>query len=411
MKPLRLLHTSDWHLGKTLYGQRRYAEFEAFLNWLHQTLIAESIDVLVVAGDIFDTTTPSNTAQGLYYRFLSAVRTTPCRHVVIVAGNHDSPSLLEAPRALLQHLQVYVVGKANLEHEWLELKDATGQLEMICCAVPYLRDRELRHFSAGESLQDKATKLQRGIALHYAELAQQVKARLAELPEKVPVVATGHLFASGGKTGEGVRELYVGSLAHVPATVFDACFDYVALGHLHLPQKVNQQDHIRYSGAPLAMGFGEAHQAKRVRVVTFTCEAGTVKQSGAELTVPRFQRLERLQGDFDALVQALRELQAENESVWLEIEYTGKTLRPRLREQLMECIEGSALSILALHNRVLVQQALQRQHPQETLAQLHPQAVFERLLAAHDLDEVQVEALKQSHQEVVTDLQEMDTRA
>lgn len=410
MASLRLLHTSDWHLGKTLYGQRRYAEFSAFLDWLHQTLIAESIDVLVVAGDVFDTTTPSNTAQGLYYRFLHQVRATPCRHVVIVAGNHDSPSLLEAPRELLKHLNVHVVGTANAENELLALKDAQGHTEMIVCAVPYLRDRELRSITAGESIKDKAEKLQRGIARHYQEMAAQAKALQAALPHPVPLVATGHLFASGGQTGDGVRELYVGSLAHVPAQIFDPCFHYVALGHLHLPQSVSQQDHIRYSGAPLAMGFGEARQHKRVRVVTFESDR-RVLQTGKDLTVPRFQRLERLTGDLEALQRGLADLRAENESIWLEVEYTGSTLRPQLRELLMEQIKDSALELLAVHNRVMVQQALGRSHPSETLEQLEPQEVFERLLALQAIDPEQQEQLKQSHREVVVSLQEMDTRA
>ena len=423
MRPMRLLHTSDWHLGKTLYGQRRYAEFSAFLDWLHQTLIAEAIDVLVVAGDIFDTTTPSNTAQGLYYRFLNQVRTTPCRHVVIVAGNHDSPTLLEAPRELLKHLNVHVVGTANPEHELLELKDIQGHTEMILCAVPYLRDRELRSITAGESLKDKAEKLQLGIARHYNALAEQAKALQAALSHPVPLVATGHLFASGGQTGDGVRELYVGSLAHVPAQIFDPCFDYVALGHLHLPQQVSQQDHIRYSGAPLAMGFGEARQNKRVRVVTFEAIAQTtnatpsrsIVQHGRDLTVPRFQRLERLTGDLEALQHGLADLKAADESIWLEVEYTGSTLRPQLRELLMEQIKDSLLQLLAVHNRVMVQQALSQSNPGETLEQLDPQEVFERLLSLQstqqDIDAEQQEQLKQSHREIVVRLQEMDIQA
>ncbi len=343
---------------------------------------------------------------------MSAVRTTPCRHVVIVAGNHDSPSLLEAPRSLLAHLHVYVVGKAHADHEWLELKNPAGEVELIVCAVPYLRDRELRRFSEGESLHDKAAKLQRGIALHYADLAQRAKARLAELPVPVPVLATGHLFASGGKTGDGVRELYVGSLAHVPASVFDPCFDYVALGHLHVPQQVNQQDHIRYSGAPLPMGFGEAKHTKQVRRVTFTTtEEGQIQQHNQALTIPRFQRLERLEGDFDVLHHRLRELQAEDESIWLEIAYTGQTLRPRLREQLLAWIEDSPLEILAVQNRVLVQQALQGHAPAETLDQLDPQEVFERMLATQNIDAAQAEQLKHSHREVVLNLHEMDVHA
>ena len=97
VRPLKILHTSDWHLGRRLYGRLRYEEFEAFLQWLKDTISAQQVDILIVAGDIFDTMTPSNKAQALYYEFLGKVSRSCCQHVVIVAGNHDSPTFLDAP--------------------------------------------------------------------------------------------------------------------------------------------------------------------------------------------------------------------------------------------------------------------------------------------------------------------------
>lgn len=99
---MKLLHTSDWHLGRTLYGRKRYAEFEAFLAWLLVTIEQEQVEVLLIAGDLFDTTTPSNRAQELYYNFLCSVAASSCRHVVIIGGNHDSPSFLAVPAQLLR---------------------------------------------------------------------------------------------------------------------------------------------------------------------------------------------------------------------------------------------------------------------------------------------------------------------
>ena len=120
---MKILHTSDWHIGRNLYGRKRYEEFEAFLAWMVETIEREKIDVLLVAGDIFDTTTPSNRAQGLYYRFLNRVAASACRHVVVTAGNHDSPSFLDAPKELLEALNVHVIGSVaeNLEEEVLVL--------------------------------------------------------------------------------------------------------------------------------------------------------------------------------------------------------------------------------------------------------------------------------------------------
>lgn len=276
-KPLTVLHTSDWHLGRRLYGNMRYDEFEAFLDWLTQTIEEHNVDVLIVAGDIFDTMTPSNRAQSLYYQFLGTVSSLYCQHVVIVAGNHDSPTFLDAPANVLKFLNVHVIGTAceNIEDEVLVLKDKQNQPQCLIAAVPYLRDRDVRSSQAGESAEDKDNNVISGIKQHYAQVADIAKSKQKQLIEQydyyLPIIATGHLFTSGGKTTEddGVRELYVGSLGKVSVDMFDDCFDYVALGHLHVPQKVGGCEHIRYSGSPIAMGFGEARQQKQVLLIQF----------------------------------------------------------------------------------------------------------------------------------------------
>ena len=143
---MKILHTSDWHIGRTLYGRKRYEEFESFLTWLVETIQQNEIDALLVAGDVFDTSAPSNRAQELYYRFLCRVAASSCRHVVVIAGNHDSPSFLNAPRELLKALNVHVVGSSSesLEDEVLVLRSELNAPELIVCAVPYLRDRDIR---------------------------------------------------------------------------------------------------------------------------------------------------------------------------------------------------------------------------------------------------------------------------
>ncbi len=277
IKPLTILHTSDWHLGRRLYGRMRYEEFEAFLSWLEEMISAQKVDVLIVAGDIFDTMTPSNRAQALYFEFLGRVSKSCCQHVVIVAGNHDSPTFLDAPSQVLKFLNVHVIGTAcdDLTDEVLVLNDADGTPHCIIAAVPYLRDRDVRSSSAGESADSKDANVIKGIRAHYDEVASIAKAQQAKLAEAnqrhIPIIATGHLFAAGGTTtdDDGVRELYVGSLGKISADMFDEFFDYVALGHLHVPQRVGGRESIRYSGSPIAMGFGEARQQKQVLLVKF----------------------------------------------------------------------------------------------------------------------------------------------
>ncbi|MFW2177809.1 MULTISPECIES: exonuclease SbcCD subunit D C-terminal domain-containing protein [unclassified Moraxella] len=283
---LTLLHTSDWHLGRRLYNQPRYDEFAQFLSWQTHVIDTHQVDVLLIAGDIFDTSTPSNQAQTLYYQFLNAVNHTACRHVVIVAGNHDSPSFLDAPKTLLKGFDIHVIGAIgeDLSEEILVLNDANGIPELIVVAVPYLRDRDVRTVGNAENLDTKERKLTAGIQAHYEAVTSLAIAKQTELQQQIgkpiPMVATGHLFAVGGETveGDGVRELYVGSLAHVRGEMFDPCFDYVALGHLHVPQAVGGLAHIRYSGSPIAMGFGESRQQKQVHLVRFFADEKLLTQ-------------------------------------------------------------------------------------------------------------------------------------
>ena len=290
---LTLLHTSDWHLGRRLYGKPRYDEFKQFLDWQLQTLREQKVDVLLIAGDIFDTTAPSNQAQNLYYDFLSQVCHTDCRHVIIVAGNHDSASFLEAPKQLLKAFNIHIIGSMtdSPTDEVITLSDKLGQPELIVMAVPYLRDRDVRTVGNGERLDDKERKLAQGIKAHYAQIADIAIAQQAQLQAKykrsIPIVATGHLFTVGGQTmeGDGVRDLYVGSLGSIGAEIFHPHIDYVALGHLHIPQVVGGQPHIRYAGSPIAMGFGESRQQKQVHLLRFDANPDLLSQPLQNLTL------------------------------------------------------------------------------------------------------------------------------
>lgn len=408
---MKLLHTSDWHIGRTLYGRKRYEEFEAFLTWLAGTIQKNEIDVLLVAGDIFDTSAPSNRAQELYYRFLCRVAASSCRHVVVVAGNHDSPTFLNAPKELLKALDVHVVGSSteDPEDEVLVLRNEQEAPELIVCAVPYLRDRDIRMAEAGESVEDKERKLIDGIRNHYAAVATLAEQKRKELGADIPIVATGHLFTAGGRTvdGDGVRELYVGSLAHVTAGIFPETLDYLALGHLHVPQKVNRSDLMRYSGSPLPMGFGEAKQEKSVCLVEFASAQADVQL----IKVPIFQKLERVKGSLKELSARILELSATGSQAWLEVVYEGDEVIGDLREMLDSAVSGSGMEILRIKNNRIIDRVLNRIHDDETLGDLNVNDVFERCLAVHEVPQEQRQELLRAYQETLSSLYEDDTRA
>ncbi|MGF1615167.1 MAG: exonuclease SbcCD subunit D C-terminal domain-containing protein [Gammaproteobacteria bacterium] len=408
---MRILHTSDWHIGRTLYGRKRYEEFKAFLTWLAETLQQNAIDALLVAGDVFDTSAPSNRAQELYYRFLCRVAASSCRHVVVVAGNHDSPSFLNAPRELLKALNVHVVGNAS-EHPEDELLVLIGEQEtpeLIVCAVPYLRDRDIRVAEAGESIEDKERKLVEGIRSHYAAVAALAEQKRTELGADIPIVAMGHLFTAGGQTidGDGVRELYVGSLAHVTAGIFPENFNYLALGHLHVPQKVSGFDIIRYSGSPLPMGFGEAKQQKSVCQVEFHSKIAAVQL----IDVPAFQKLERIKGDWDGIADRILQLSATDSQAWLEVVYEGADVIGDLRERLDAAISGTGMEILRVKNTRILERVLGQTHEEETLDDLNVNDVFERCLAVHEVPDEQRPELMRTYQETLSSLYETDAQA
>ncbi len=408
---MKILHTSDWHLGRSLYGQKRYDEFIAFLDWLAETIRQQQVDVLLVAGDVFDTSAPSNRAQELYYKFLCRVAASSCRHVIVIAGNHDSPSFLNAPKELLRALDVHVIGSTAENHsdEVILLEDKAGVPELIVCAVPYLRDRDIRIAEAGESIEDKERKLIEGIRLHYSEVCALAEQKRELLNSEIPIVAMGHLFAAGGQTidGDGVRELYVGSLAHVTSKIFPACIDYLALGHLHVPQKLNASAVMRYSGSPLPMGFGEAKQEKSVCLVEFVGKKSTVTL----LKVPVFQQLERIKGNVDEISTRILELAAIQSEAWLEIIYDGEEVIGDLRERLEEMILDSEIKILRVQNNRIIDRVLNRIHDDATLDDLNENDVFKRCLEAHDTPEEQRPELLNAYQEILTSIHDEDIKA
>ncbi len=408
---MKILHTSDWHIGRTLYGRKRYAEFEAFLNWLAGLIDDEDIDVLLVAGDVFDNSTPSNRAQELYYRFLCRVAASPKRHVVVTAGNHDSPSFLNAPKELLKFLNVHVVGSASdsPDDELIVLTGPDQEPLLIVCAVPYLRDRDIRTAEAGESVEDKERKIVEGIRTHYRMVCELAEQKRAMLDNSVPIVAMGHLFAAGGETvdGDGVRELYIGSLAQVRRDVFPECIDYVALGHLHIPQRVGGSDFIRYCGSPLPIGFGEAQQEKGMVLVEFSSNAPNV----TNIPVPIFQELKILHGDWQTIARKIDILKSEGSNAWLEIVYDGDEIAGDLRERLDEAIEKTGLEILRVKNNRVLERAMSGMDAEETLDDLDVTDVFTRCLESHEIPEDQRPALLNAYQEIIVALNEADPMA
>ena len=239
-----------------------------------------------------------------------------------------------------------------------------------------------------------------------AEEAAALRDRLA--PD-VPLLCMGHLFTAGGQTvdGDGVRDLYVGSLAHVPASIFPPCIDYLALGHLHVPQRVGGMEHMRYSGSPLPMGFGEASQPKSVCLVDFTGRSARVEL----LPVPEFQKLERVSGSMCEILGSLATLRDSDSSAWLEVVYTGDDLEGSLRQQVETAVAGSGLRVLKIRNARLLDSQPSLDDTGRNLEELSETEVFSRCLAARKIEGAQADLLMRLYGEILTAMHETDSNA
>lgn len=409
---MKILHTSDWHLGHTLYGKKRYEEFESFLTWLIECIDTEQIDVVLISGDIFDNSNPGIRAIELYFDFLGRIAKSNCRYLIVTAGNHDSPALLNAPKELLRSLNIHSIGSISekTDDEIVILKDPQDNPSLIVCAVPFLRDREIRSVEPGEDIAEKTQKLLAGIRKHYQKVHEIAESKRSQSVGKIPIITMGHLFVTGGcsSEGDGVRELYLGNLAGVGTDTFSPGIDYVALGHLHAPQILPGQETIRYCGAPLSMGFSEAEQKKIVIAIEFNPGKKPVI---TEIPVPRFQEIASLTGNFDTIANRLQELKAGNIPIWVEIILTDQHLIPNIQQHFNEILRGSNIEILKITNTWMVNQIIQQMNVDESLSDLDEREVFNRCLKEFEVPEEQKQELIDSFNLILNDIYENDELA
>jgi len=407
---MRVLHTSDWHLGSSLAGKKRYDEEEAFLNWLTGVIVRDQIDSLIIAGDIFDSGTPSNRALELYYRFLGRVGRSCCRHILVTAGNHDSPSLLTAPRELLATLDIHVVGSIpeTVDEEVFIFSSEEGDPALIVCGVPYLRDRDVRTAEAGESIEEKRVRLHAGISNHYQDVCKVAERYSQSTDSKVPILATGHLFAAGGSTiaDDGVRDLSIGNLLQVSVSAFPSCIDYLALGHLHQPQMVGGETTRRYSGSPFMMGFGESDREKEVLIVDISPDQPVYIEP---MVVPRIRDLVQIHGDAEKIRDILTELIFSGRPSWVEILLEDSGAGPSVRDEFYRITDGSSVEVLKV--KVIPKAGSITTFTQESLEELNPDEVFRRCMDTAGEPKESRDELIAAYREVLAGILEGDPNA
>lgn len=393
---MKILHTSDWHLGQSFMGKSREEEHQAFLAWLLDTIEKENINVLIVAGDIFDTGTPPNYALELYYNFLTKISVSSCENIIITAGNHDSIATLKAPKQLLKALNIHVItsGDEN-ENEIIEIYNQEN-LEGIVCAVPFLRDYVVRKSTSSETINDKESSLTQGVKEHYINVYKE--ALMLTEKKDVPIIATGHLTTVGSRTSESEREIYIGGTLDIDSSFLGKNFDYVALGHLHINQKVGSE-HIRYSGSPIPLSFSESTSHKKVNIVEFENKAMRV----TELDIPLYRPLLVLHGDVTSILKDLECI--EDKNTWIEVHLNDEN--PFHANQV---IRNKAEELELILLAVKIDKTEKALHMEDfdviSLDELKPIDVFERRMEKDDLeDEAFMKELIVKFKQIVSEVQ------
>ena len=364
---MKILHTSDWHLGAMFHSQKRNEEFDKVLEWLLDIIKKENIEAIIIAGDIFDSNLPSNRATEQYYSFLAGARLAGVRSLIVTAGNHDSASFLEAPGEILKHLNVYVTGRISpLEPESviIPLENSEGATAAVVCAVPYLRESDIRKAGSGEDIEVQENKRLEGILAYY----QAVCARAEKLYPQIPVIVTGHFFADEAN--------YYNSLQAVPVGKLPENISYLALGHLHAFQQIKSRINAWYSGSLLQMNFKEQPEVKKVLIL----DTDNLKEAPQAIQVPSFQRIETVSGSLKELKKKIKELQESGESVWLHAVNTGD-FYAKLQSDLAELCSVGEVKLITCENSQANPALGQLQHrASEKLVEMTPRTVFERLL-------------------------------
>ncbi len=390
---MRLIHTSDWHLGQTLHSFDRSLEHQCFLDWLLDTLVAQQADALLICGDVFDSANPSAASQKQLYRFLQQAKArVPHLATVIIAGNHDSPGRLEAPGPLLETVDATVVGfvprrpDGHIEVQRLvvPLTNRLGQVAAWCLAVPFLRPGDVPRVDV-DPAGDSADPFADGVALLY----QQALAHALQLRQSgQAIVALGHCHMLGGQTSDdSERRIVVGGSQALSASLFGEQVAYAALGHLHLAQRVGGQDGVRYCGSPLPLSFAEVNYPHQV--LQLDLADGAVSAITA-LPVPRAVDLLRVPAQHAPLPEVLAALQAlvvpdqadPQRQPYLEVRVLLTAPEPGLRSQIEAALADKPVRLAKIDTRLMLPgtaDAAQTHASLDDLQGLQPAAVFEQL--------------------------------
>ena len=386
---MKILHVGDIHLGCRLENNSRNEEIAKVFAFLLDLVKEKQIEATLLAGDVFDNGHPSVESQDMYYNFLLDLQKNGCKQVVVIAGNHDNPDFLDAPKWLLQRMNIHVIGNvdsAHLEREVIPLGEKSSP-SAIVCAVPQLEHRDVCGLVPEGTAGDRAKILALGVAEHYKkvwEIANELRNG-----RSIPIIGMGHLYASGSSFRSNDDNSVVGKLESIDLDTFANGYDYMALGHIHKPQRVAEHDSWRYAGSVLPMKIQEHSFVPQVMVLD---TAAPSTPEGVEIPDSCFHKMLLVQGNMEELQAKLRKLRDNNEKAWIKAVYTGEEVKPNWAIDLrLECRNSD---VQIVDTEVKRNTEPPPPPPPLPIDELTPLAVFEDHLKKKNYPEAQQEELK-----------------
>ncbi|AWA48561.1 MULTISPECIES: exonuclease SbcCD subunit D [Acinetobacter] len=381
---VRFFHTSDWHLGQFFYNHSRHYEHEQFLTWLLEQIKQKQPHALLIAGDIFDVINPSSQAQKQLYQFLAdAHERAPHMQTLMIAGNHDSGYRIEQVEPLLAKYNAKTVGvirpnkenNLDLDRLILPIYDEQKQIVAWCIALPFVRSAEITGFN------EHTTNSQNAIAYLHQQLIAEAKRRKTD---DQALILMSHAHMQGGETSDSERPIIIGNEEALSTSLFDDSIDYVALGHLHKPQKVGQ-DHIRYSGSPIPLSFSEINYKHQVLEVTIDpIETGNQVEFEA-IAIPRAIQLHKIKGELNDVIQRLKNLpqgviECIDHREYVDIEYhTATPPQPNLRQQFEDALPKDRYRLVRISRQYLSNQTNAEIESKINLEPPTPEKLFQQI--------------------------------
>ena len=329
---MNILHTSDWHLGKKLYKQDRKAEHELFIDWLIQTIKKENVDVLIIAGDIFDSPTPPNYAQKMFFDFISKLEAIEGLTTLVIAGNHDSASLLDIPKYFFEKSRCYLFPYLKEDPEENEFIVTKGDMSVGFQTLPYFRNYELINMLKENEQADSFFK-NRFSRWSFQE----------ELHHKILIAHHGFgKYSSAGSE----HAIYLSGLDYFPLEWLTPHFDYCALGHIHKKQTLNENPPIIYPGSPIPLRFSESNQ-KYVSLL----KLGKTEKFQKYIEIPSFRKLIRVKSDqsnyINKLSQELENISEDDLTAFLEVEITLNEPVSGMADNIRQFIQTKNIELIA----------------------------------------------------------------